>query len=137
MKVKETIQKIKETIKNHKILSCFIIVTIIAILVAIVMVEFAKNFSSNISSPGGENFSVNEGEKCTRNSPFLYCGGNLSCFVPLKNATAEFGICVNRSNTTAIATYCKNSTDGPSCNNGTSCQFIDDEYGMTAKCVKI
>ena len=141
MKVKESIKNAKSGIRN-KILSSFlpkdIKVTIAAVLGFILLIVITVVIAISVSkSNQSQSILVNEGEKCTQK---LGCGQDLTCFAPLlsDNATAEFGTCVRLPKTAAIATYCKNSTDGPHCANGISCQFTKDEqFGIAAKCVKI
>jgi hypothetical protein len=145
MKIKETFNNARSGIKN-KILSSLIpkdikvilavvlgVFLLIAISVAIAIGVVNKN--NQIKST-----TINEGEKCIPKSLDLACAQDLTCFAPLKSndVASEFGTCIRLPKVVGIAAYCKNSTDGPQCEGGLSCQFLqDDQFEMAAKCAKI
>jgi hypothetical protein len=143
MKVKETFNNARSGIKK-KILSSLLpkdIKVILAVVLGVLLlIVISVAIAVGVKNNQNKSTTVNEGEKCIPKSLDLACAQDLTCFAPLKSndVASEFGTCIRLPKVVGIAAYCKNSTDGPQCEGGLSCQFIrDDQFGMVAKCAKI
>ena len=142
-KIKNTKTSIKQSIflsflpKNIIYIFTGIILTIIMIIV--IALTVASRNPSSVETQEMQIGTAINGDECFSaigqvNSQKL-CIKDLTCFVPLTNSKASDpapGKCISLPKIAGIGEYCTNSSNGPNCDSGSSCQFVK----TWAKCIK-
>lgn len=147
MKFTEKINNTRSGIKN-KIYYSFIpkdvkvIIGIVVGIVVLVLISVIAAYAVNANAHSSVGSAIENAECIPESTLDKTCAKDLICFVPLiRNNTASTtlsGTCIRIPTVAGLGAYCTNSSSGPNCETGSSCQFVQvDTFASAAKCLKM